>query len=285
MFRTLFSVGSFEIHTYGVMQAIAFFTAIFITIRRVKKEGVDPNIVFDLAIWVLVSLVIGARIWYVVEHLSEYSENPFDIFKIWEGGLVFYGGFIGGLLGALLFLRIRKLSFTKIGDLAAPSFAIGIAIGRIGCFLNGCCYGRVSYRFGITFPAREFPPAYADQLKHNLIKPGAAESLPVIPTQLYSVLNNLIIFVILIFLSRRKPFQGFLIWIFFGLYGVHRFIIDFFRYYEGTAKVFKVLTLSQITSLCIVILSVFSLVILHRAKKKKGQLIFHRKERKEVSKN
>ncbi|GAH54021.1 unnamed protein product, partial [marine sediment metagenome] len=118
MFRTLFSVGSFEIHTYGVMQAIAFFTAIFITIRRVKKEGIDPNIIFDLAIWVLISLVIGARIWYVVEHISEYSENPFDIFKIWEGGLVFYGGFIGALLGALLFLRIRKLSFTKIGDLA-----------------------------------------------------------------------------------------------------------------------------------------------------------------------
>ncbi|TES92916.1 MAG: prolipoprotein diacylglyceryl transferase [Candidatus Cloacimonadota bacterium] len=269
MFRTLFHIGSFEIHTYGMMQAIAFFTAIFIATRRAKKEGVDPNIIFDFAIWFLVSLVIGARLWYVIEHIREYSANPFDIFKIWEGGLVFYGGFVGGLFGGLLFLRIRKLSFTKIGDILAPSLAISVSIGRIGCFLNGCCYGRISERYGISFPSRGFPPAYADQLKQNLIKPGAAESLPVIPTQLFAVLDNLIIFTILIFLSRRKPFQGFLIWLFFGLYGLHRFIIDFFRYYEDVAKVLGILTLSQVTSLVIIILSVSALAILYRSKGKK----------------
>ncbi len=269
MFRTLFHIGPLEIHTYGVMQAIAFFTVIFISVRKAKKMGIDPNIIFDLAIWVLVSVVIGARIWYVAEHFNEYSQNLIDILKIWEGGLVFYGGFIAAILGGFLFLRLKKLSFTKIGDTIAPSLPIGVAIGRIGCFLNGCCYGKVSEKFGIPFPSREFPPAYADQLRENLIKPGATESLPVIPTQLYAVLDNLIIFAILIVLSRRrKPFQGFLIWVFFGLYGIQRFIIDFFRHYEGAAKVFKVLSLSQITSICIVIASIFALVILHREHKK-----------------
>ncbi len=269
MFRTLFSIGTFEIHTYGVMQAIAFFTAIFVTIRRAKREGLDPNIVFDLAIWVLVSIVIGARIWYVVEHISEYTENPFDIFKIWQGGLVFYGGFLAAVIGGLLFFKIRKLSFTKIGDLVAPSLALGIAIGRIGCFLNGCCYGKVSQRFGITFPARGSPPAYVDQLNQNLIKPGAVESLPVIPTQLYAVFNNILIFTILILLSRKKPFQGFLIWLFFLLYGIQRFIMDFYRYYEGTAKVLKIYTLSQVMSLCVIFVSIIALAILYQKKKKK----------------
>ncbi len=269
MFRALFSIGSFEIHTYGVMQAIAFFTAIFIAVSRAKREGIDPNIVFDLAIWVLVSVVIGARIWYVAEHFGDYSENPYDILKIWQGGLVFYGGFIGAFIGGLLFLKIRKLVFTRTGDIIAPSLAIGIAIGRIGCFLNGCCYGRISRSYGIAFPGREFSPPYADQLKQGLIESGASHSLPVIPTQLYSTLDNLVIFGILMVLSRRKPFEGFLIWLFFALYGIHRFIIDFFRYYEGAAKALKIMTLSQAMSLCVVVVSIIALLILYRENKKK----------------
>lgn len=268
MFRTLFHIGSLEIHTYGVMQAVAFFTAIFIAVRRAKKEGLDPNVIFDLAIWILISVVIGARIWYVAEHLIEYNENPFDIFKIWQGGLVFYGGFVGAVVGGLLFLKIRKLRFTKIGDIVAPSFAIGIAIGRIGCFLNGCCYGRISETCGVSFPAKGFPPAYADQLKHNLIELGASESLPVIPTQLFAALDNLVIFVLLLLLTRRKPFNGFLIWLFIGLYGLQRFILDFFRYYEGAAKALKVMTLSQLASIFLVIFSIVGLVVLTRAKVK-----------------
>lgn len=266
MFRTLFHLGSLEIHTYGVMQAVAFFTAIFIAVRRAKQEGLNPNVIFDLAIWILVSVVVGARIWYVVEHFSEYATNPFDVLKIWQGGLVFYGGFVGAVVGGLLFLKIRKLHFTKIGDIVAPSFAIGIAIGRLGCFLNGCCYGHVSETCGIPFPARDFPPAYADQLKHNLIEPGVAHSLPVIPTQLYATFNNLIIFVLLVLLGRRKPFNGFLIWLFIGLYGLQRFILDFFRYYEGAATVLKVLTLSQMTSLFLVVFALVAMVVLARAK-------------------
>ncbi len=271
MFRILFHIGSLEIHTYGVMQAMAFFVAIFVGVRRARKVGIDPNVIFDLAIWVLISVVIGARIWYVVEHFAEYSENPFDILKIWQGGLVFYGGFIGGFVGSLLFLKIRKMNFTKLGDVVAPAMPLGIAIGRIGCFLNGCCYGRISETCGIPFPVKDLPPAYADQLRHNLIKPGAVESLPVIPTQLYAMLDNLVIFGILMFLSRKKPFGGFLIWLFFGLYGLQRFFIDFFRYYEGAAKAFKFLTLSQITSIFIVILSAFALLVLYRQNKRRPE--------------
>ncbi len=267
MFRTLFSVGSLEIHTYGVMQAVAFFTAIFIAVRRAKQEGLNPNIIFDMAIWILISVVVGARIWYVAEHFHDYAENPFDIFKIWQGGLVFYGGFVGAVVGGLLFLKIRRLRFTTIGDIIAPSFAIGIAIGRIGCFLNGCCYGRISETCGIAFPAKDFPPAYADQLRQNLIEPGAAQSLPVIPTQLYSTLNNLIIFGLLLVLSKKKPFSGFLIWLFIGLYGLHRFVVDFFRHYEGAAKALKIITLSQCVSILLIVFSIVALIVLWRKKR------------------
>ena len=184
-----------------------------------------------------------------------------EIFRVWNGGLVFYGGFIGAVIAMFIYIKKYKLESVSIMDMLSPSLAIGIAVGRIGCFLNGCCYGKISYHWGISFPAKNFPPPYFDQLQKGLIKPGAPHSLPVIPTQLYSSLDGLIIFLILIFIASRVKIKGVLVSSLFILYGIHRFVIDFFRSYSGNALILKIMTLSQFVSLCIIVIGTIGLFL------------------------
>ena len=260
MHRVLFRIGDFTLYSYGVMLLIAYLVGLWIASREGKRRGIDPKKIESLAFWIILGGVIGARIWYVLEHLSDYSRNPFEILMIWRGGLVFYGGFIGGFIGGLLYLRLSKLSFYRVSDIFAPALAIAFAIGRIGCFLNGCCYGKITNSWiGVRFPARDLPPVYCDHLKHGYIEPGAQWSLPVIPTQLISTVDCFIIFLILWYLRKKSLKEGSLFFIFLILYGIHRFTIDFFRYYEGNALVLKYLTLSQVMSIVFIITGSFML--------------------------
>jgi phosphatidylglycerol:prolipoprotein diacylglycerol transferase len=181
--------------------------------------------------------------------------------------MVFYGGFIGGFIGGLLFIKVAELPLLKIMDITAPGIAIAISVGRIGCFLNGCCYGRITDSWiGVSFPARWTPPVYWDHIQRGLIAHGASHSLPVIPTQLISILNLLIIFGILWKMRTKKVFNGFLFTLFIGLYGLHRFIIDFFRHYSGNALILKYLTLSQVLSILMIITSVIVIIIGYKRK-------------------
>lgn len=238
MHRILLTIGPFEIPSYGVMQLIAWLVGIYLATKEAKRNGVDPNKVTDLCVYLLISAIIGSRIWYVVEHWREFSHNILGIFKIWEGGAVFYGGFILAFIVGMWFIKLQKLDFNRIGDIMASSLAIGVGIGRIGCFLDGCCYGKISYRFGIPFPAANFPPPFEQQLRDGLISANSTHSLPVIPTQLYSSVDGFAIFFLLLWLKRYKTFDGFLFWTFVLLYSIHRLVIDFFRYYEGNALIF-----------------------------------------------
>lgn len=261
MYRILIHIGNFKIYSFGVMQAIAYITAIYIALYYGKKRGFDQDKLIDLALWIVLGAIIGARFWFVLEMWELYANDIGSIFKIWEGGLVFYGGFIGGIVALIVYTRKNRWNLITILDIFAPSLPIGIAIGRIGCFLNGCCYGKICYNGGISFPAKNFPPPYADQLHKGLINIGAKESLPVIPTQLYSSLDNLIIFLVLIFLASRIKIKGILIATLFVLYGLHRFIIDYFRAYSGTAFILKFITLSQFLSLIIIITGIVGITI------------------------
>ncbi len=262
MYRYLLIIGDFRVPAYGVMAVIGYLTGMYFINKEAIRNEIQPIMIQSLSMWVIVGMLVGARVWYVWENWFQFAPNPLTIFKLWEGGMVFYGGFIGGFAGGILFMKIAKLPLAKVMDIMAPGIAIAIGIGRIGCFLNGCCYGRVTdCRVGVSFPARWTPPVYWDHLQRGLISDGAAHSLPVIPTQLISVLNLLIIFGILWKIRKNKVFNGFLFTLFIGLYGLHRFIIDFFRQYSGNALILKYLTLSQVLSTLMMVTSIVVILI------------------------
>ncbi len=271
MHRIIFRLGPVTIYSYGVMVALAFFISTYMAWQNAARKGINPDKIIDASICILLSGLLGARIFYVLIYGDYYFSHPGEILKIWQGGLIFYGGFIFASLTAVIFLLKNKISVWKFADLTAPSVSLGLAIGRIGCFLNGCCFGRISEKFGLIFPCKENSPVCLEQISRGLIEPGSQFSLPVIPTQAYSSLFCLFIFVGLIILRDDKRFKkyavkkdGMLFWFFIFLYGLFRFFIEKFRFYEANFYFFS-LTLSQLISLGLVLLSSALLFILDRS--------------------
>lgn len=269
MYRYLLVIKDFSVPAFGIMAVTGYFVAMFFITKEAKRKKINPVLIQSLTMWIIVGMLVGARTWYVIENWYQFSPNFISIFKLWEGGMVFYGGFIGGFLGGVLFTKVAKLPLSEIMDITAPGIAIAIAIGRIGCFLNGCCYGKVTDScIGVSFPSRWLPPAYLDQVQKGLISPEAQQSLPVIPTQLISALSLFIIFLILWRIRKIRVFNGFLFTLFLGLYGLKRFIVDFFRQYSGNALILKYLTLSQASSIILMITSVLVIIFGYNKEKR-----------------
>ncbi len=266
MHRILLSIGTLRVYSYGFMLALAFIAGTYLATVRAKRHSISAALVTDLVFYILLSAVAGARVLFVAVNWSYYRDHLLDILKVWEGGLVFYGGFLLAFGVAAWFLKKHRLSFLKIADIFSPSLAIGVAIGRIGCFLNGCCYGKISWHWGICFPARGEPPAFAQQVLDGLLPFGATQSLPVIPAQIYESLGGVAIFLILVWLERKKRPEGFLFAAFMFLYSISRFIIEGFRYYESSFVLFGTLTVSQLISALLIVASL--LFLLTRSSKK-----------------
>ena len=254
MYPILFQIGSFKIHTYGVFIALGFLTGIILALREAKRVGEKPENILDLSFYSIIAAIVGSRLLYIIINYRYYMENPLEMAKIWSGGLVFYGGFVLALIVGIWYIRKNHLSLWKTVDVMAPSIAIGQAIGRLGCFSAGCCYGKVTtLPWAVTFSN---PECLA-----NL-------GVPVHPTQLYSSLNDLFIFLILTVVKRFKKFDGLLIWLYVLLYSITRSIIEIFRgddrgfLFEGT------LSVSQFIGIILGITSVFMLGYLWRENKR-----------------
>jgi len=253
MHRILIRIGPFAIASYGVMVAIAFIMGIFVAERRAKKYGVLPERVMDLSMVILIGSIIGARALYVFTHISEYRANPWTMFAVWQGGLTFYGGFILAFILSIIYLKSKKISIGKMADIIAPAIALGIGFGRIGCFLNGCCFGKPThFPISVVFP--EYSPC-------GWILPGQR----VHPTQIYSSIDGFVIFLILLVIERKKKFSGELFWFFVLFYSLFRFCIDFLRWYEPSAYVFPNITNNQIIS---ALLFLTSLIVIVKERKK-----------------
>jgi phosphatidylglycerol:prolipoprotein diacylglycerol transferase len=259
MHRILLNLGPFTIYSYGALLALAFIVGTYLAERRARKQGFPKDTIVDLSLWMLISSIAGARFLFVGINWEYYSRNIGEIFKIWEGGLVYYGGLVLGFWVTVYYLKNKKLPLWKIADILAPSLALAEAIGRIGCFLNGCCYGRIVDRGGLCFPAVGAPPVFTQHLRDGFLPPGALHSLPVIPTQLYSAGASLVIFFILLRAARYRTFDGFLFWLFIILYSLARFIIEGFRYYESNFLLFGGFTVSQWISVFLAVVAVFFL--------------------------
>jgi phosphatidylglycerol:prolipoprotein diacylglycerol transferase len=256
----LFHLGSFPVRSYGVAMAVAFIVGILIARARARRAGIHPDVIVDLAFFVIIASIVGARAAYVIVHWSFFSAHPAEAFRIWDGGLAQYGGIVLGLITGLLFFRVRGIDPWKGADVVAPSLALGIAIGRIGCFLNGCCFGiACDLPWGVRFP----PGSHA-----ALALPGTA----VHPTEIYASIAAVAIFFVLLAFDRRKPFDGFLLWLFVILLAVYRFAIDPIRYYEQASYVYRgprfSITSNQVMGAVLIVIAALFMAYLNRTKRR-----------------
>lgn len=221
MHPVLFKIGPFSVYSYGAMVALGFSIATFLAYRRAPLFGIGRENVADFFITLLVSGVIGARALFVLVNVAYYVSRPMEIFNLSRGGLIWYGGFGAALIAAFVFTRVRNIDFWSTADLMAPYIALGQAFGRIGCFLNGCCYG-------IAAPAQFI---FGDRQ----------------PTQIYSAILLTAIFLILLAWQKRRRFPGEILVGYCLLYPAKRFFIEFFR--GDNPRVFLGLTMSQLISI------------------------------------
>jgi phosphatidylglycerol:prolipoprotein diacylglycerol transferase len=212
---------------FGVMFLLACSGALWLTAWRARREGIDTEAVYELAIWIFVGGVVGARAVYVIQNPSE-MKGLLDVFRVWQGGIVFYGCIFGGLIGTMIAWSRRPFPFLRMADAVAPALAWGAGVGRLGCFLNGCCYGEPSKSpWAMTFPAGTIP--WYDHVQRGLVAPGASCSLPVAPTQLYSAVAGLGLLLIMLVYHSRRRFDGEVMTILMVGYAITRFWVEGLR--------------------------------------------------------
>lgn len=230
-----FYLGSLPIRWYGVMMALGFAAGLWTATRRARRVNVSGDIISDVTLWLLFGSIAGARTVYVATYWrQEFAGQPLsEIFMIQHGGLVFYGGLIGAAIAGIGYLTWKKLPVWKIADILAPSIALGSVFGRIGCLLNGCCYGRAcDLPWAISYPAEY---AMGGTLIH--------------PVQIYDSLLNLILFVALSLLFFRKKFDGQIFALYLMAYAVFRSIAESFRGDYPADHIHSGLTSAQVVSI------------------------------------
>jgi len=238
-------IGPFTVFSYGLMLVVAFVVAGFLAARHGRKEGFNPDEIFNFLFFVFIAGIIGCRILYVLYNLQFYMENPLEIFMLQHGGMAWFGGLILGSAAGFFYLKRKGLPVLKFLDLIIPFVALGQAIGRIGCFLNGCCFGKIS-EFGVYFPS-------LDEVR--------------LPTQIYSSLLLLTIFIILRLFQDKPHKPGMILAGYFLLYSLKRFVIEFFR--GDSPYLFLNLTLFQLLSIGLFLFSISMFVVLSLAKAEK----------------
>jgi phosphatidylglycerol---prolipoprotein diacylglyceryl transferase len=243
-------IGPLTLHTYGVLLALAFLAGLWVVSREAKRAGLDAAVITDMAVYVLIGGLVGAKLLLLLVEWSYYSKHPGEIWSLLQSGGVFYGGLLGAFPVAWWFARRHRLDGWKTADVLAPGVAIGQAIGRLGCFAAGCCYGRpADVPWAVTFH-----DVYATR------QVGTPLDTPLHPTQLYESLATLAIFVFLRLLSDRKRFDGQVTLAYVFLYALARFVIEFYR---GDAARGMVLGGWLSTSQFIAILMVLAVLFLY----------------------
>lgn len=240
MFPILITIGTVELRAYGVMIAVAFLAATWLGLREARRKGFNPELIYDLLFVVMLSSIIGARLYFVL--FSEplwYVTHPFELLAIWKGGMSLHGGLLGGLAAGLWFTRRQRLPFWRFADALTPSIMLGQAVGRLSCVLNGCSYGKpTSLPWAITFTN---PNA---QAPHNV---------PLHPTQFYELSADLTLFGLLWLLRTRLRADGQLFLIYWMSYSVARLGLETFR--GDSLLIGNLLPVPQLASAIILLLA------------------------------
>lgn len=248
MHPLLFEIGRFPVYTYGVLLAAAYLSGLWLAVRRARARGLDGDKVMDLGIWIIAAALVGAKLLLLVVDFDYYSSNPRELLSMFRSGGVFYGGLIVAVAVAFWYMRRAKLPLWTTTDAFAPGIALGHVIGRLGCFMAGCCYGRPA---SAPWAVRFTNPLAAENV-------GTPLDVPLHPTQLYEAGAELLILVLLLATERRgRPFPGRTFWAYLLLYAVSRFVIEFYR--GDPRGAIGMFSTSQVISLVLVPLSVLML--------------------------
>lgn len=225
MFPTLLEIGAFHLRTFGVLLAVSFLLGAVLALHRGKQQGMDEEFLLRLFWWILLSAVIGSRLYFILVHPEEF-ERPVDALRIWGGGMVLYGGLLAAILTSWWYCRRRGVRFLVVADVCAPSLALGEGLSRLGCFFNGCCFGRAcDLPFGVHYPAEAWPSV--------LLGAGAS----VHPSPLYLSAGAFLILAVLLGIEPRLRRAGQLLGVYLVLAGILRFLVDLTRYYEPADRV------------------------------------------------
>ncbi|NJD61541.1 MAG: prolipoprotein diacylglyceryl transferase [Deltaproteobacteria bacterium] len=244
MHPVLVKIGSLKIYSYGVFVAIGFLAALWVAGREIRRRGLDRDTFYDMGFWVVITAIIGSRLFHVLVYWEQYRTDPAEIFKLWNGGLVFYGGFLAAAAACLYFLRRHKMPFLPVADASALGIPLGLAFGRIGCSAAGCCFGKFTtlpWAIVFTNPASLAPLG-----------------IPLHPTQIYESLGAFAIFGTLYAARDRFRTPGMLFWTMIILYGVVRSFFEIFR--DDPRGFLGPFSESQIVSAILILYAVVSIV-------------------------
>jgi len=254
MHPILFEAGGLTIYSYGVLLAAAYLLGLQFALMRARSRGLDSQRVMDLGIWIILSALAGAKLLLLIVDFDQFTANPRDLLSLARSGGVFYGGLIAAVVVALIYLRRHNMPLWTTTDVFAPGIALGHIVGRMGCLLAGCCFGKpASVPWAITFNE---PAAQAIS--------GTPLGVPLHPTQLYEAgAEALILIFLLLFERRGRSFPGRTFWSYMLLYGVSRFVVELYRG-DSRGLVFGTLSTSQFVSALLVPLSIVMLILLSR---------------------
>ncbi len=254
----LIEIGIFQLHSYVVCMALALLVGVYLGLRENNRLPNPYPVTGKVGVWGLIGGLIGARVYYVIQYKG--LSQLYEAIVFWGGGYVFFGGAIGGAIAVWIYLRRHKIPFLPISDIGVPYLALGHAIGRVGCFLNGCCWGDLCRApWGITFPEDSGILNY--QIIEHLLPTNRTIPLPIHPTQLYETLGLIIIFFLLKMIYKDKKYDGQVFLWYFCLYGAWRFFDENFR--GDSEHVWFGMTSSQLVALIACLISGLIIFILH----------------------
>jgi phosphatidylglycerol:prolipoprotein diacylglycerol transferase len=247
VYPQLLHFGRFFLPTYGLLVATGVLLGLWISVRNSAKQGIDPDKAWNFGILVVLCGIVGAKALYIINDWSQYADHPADIFTIdtLQAGGVFSGGLIAAFIAAVWYIRRHHLPALAICDAFAPGLALGHAIGRVGCFAAGCCFGKpTAHWWGVTFHS---------EIAHRIS--DTPLNVPLQPTQLFESAVELANFFLLMWMFKRKKFDGQVFGAYLILYGVARFFLEFLRGDPGRGIVFGgLMTGTQLISIGLVIL-------------------------------
>ncbi len=258
----LFSFGPIQVHSYGFFMALAFLAGVVHWYLLGRRAGRTLSWCADLMLWVMVSGVLGARLAYVLEHIQAFLAQPANIFRLDQGGLIFYGGVVAAGIAVVVFARKHGEPLVPLVDFTLTAVPLSHAIGRIGCFLNSCCYGAVcpDSPLCVSFP-RHSLPWYA-HVRDGYLSQQAEASLPVYPVQLFETGYNLLVYGVLLWLFRKQR-PGTVTGAYLVLYAAGRFGLEFFRGDFRDRVVFWSLSAGQWASIPLFLVGIVILVHMH----------------------
>ncbi len=240
MHPILFHLGPVEVRSYGVMIVLGFALAVWWSMRVAPRYGLEAEQILDFVLLTALAGVLGARLVFVGLNWGSFAREPLHALYFWEGGLSFHGAFLGGGLAVALLAWRKGIPFLRLADVLAPGVALAYAIGRVGCFLNGCCYGVPT----------DLPWACSFQDPFH----AHTHTPPSHPTQIYASLSNLLIFALLARMQKPPHPEGKVFWAYLALYGVYRFIVEFWRIGATSTVLALGLSEAQWVSLLMVLL-------------------------------